>query len=153
MKSRLLPLLALLPVISAGAAADGSASPDLLVWRCWYDQQVHITCLIDSLPSAGTRTAAGLPSNLPAVVRQLRNHPEAFRNQFVHIPLHTQAEDMGSTGRLAQAAVCGSLPDCRVDFSPAPPSLLEIDELLHRDFSAAGQGSEDSPAAVPGGEE
>lgn len=149
MKSRLLPFL-LLPMASGiVAAAEGAFPSEMLVWRCWYDQQIHITCLIDSLPSSGGGMAIDPSSRLPAAVQKLRTHPEEFVHQFVHIPLHTQPYDPGLTVALAQAVVCGPRPDCRVNFSLGLPSPLEMEELLNRDFPVAGAAP---PTAAPAGD-
>lgn len=124
-----LALLALLPL---SVFAD-----ETLNWRCWYDQQLHIECLMENLPEAGTVTAAkNLPDNLPAIVRQLRNNPELFRRTFVEIPLHSEPFDMEFTALLAKASMCGSRRDCTVNFTSTKPPATEIAALLNKEFSA-----------------
>lgn len=106
---------------------------DNLSWRCWYDQQVHVTCLIDSAPDTGAGpTAPALPADLPAIVRGLRQDPGAFKNRIVHIPLHAQPYDMAFTGQLAQAVMCGSRPGCTVNFTPFLPPAEEVVALLNK---------------------
>ncbi|TXI76078.1 MAG: hypothetical protein E6Q42_07935 [Dechloromonas sp.] len=104
-----------------------------LQWRCWYDREVKIICLIDDIPSAASQPATGtLPANLPAVVRQMRNDPAAFRNRFVEIPLFTPPFDMAFTAQLAKASVCGSRRDCSVNFTAIPANPTEIVALLQK---------------------
>ncbi len=104
-----------------------------LQWRCWYDRGVKIVCLIDEIPSAASNPAAGtLPTNLPAVVRQMRNDPAAFRNRFVEIPLFSPPLDMAFAAQLARASVCGSRRDCMVNFTATPASPTEIVALLQK---------------------
>lgn len=150
MKWRLSWLLVFLPLAVNGIepGGDNPLLPGMLVWRCWYDQRVHITCLVDSLPRGGTEMAPS--SRLPAIVRQLRSNPEIFRSRFVHIPLYTEPYDMGFAAMLARATVCGSRPDCRVNFSASPPSPLEMEGLFGSYPPAAGSGGTEAlPDAGP----
>lgn len=104
-----------------------------LHWRCWYDQQIHITCLIDTVLD-GNQPISGpeLPSNLPAIVKQLRRDPGAFRNRVLQVPLHTVPYDMEFTAVLAKAAVCGSRRDCTVNFTASVPRAAEIAALIDK---------------------
>lgn len=106
---------------------------DHLHWRCWYDQDVHVTCLLDTLPESNAAAQnTALPTNLPAIVKLLRQDPGAFRNRAVHIPLHTQPYEAEFTAALARATVCGSRRDCTVNFTLATPPAQEIVALIHK---------------------
>jgi hypothetical protein len=119
----------------AAAAADGiKTSSDKLHWRCWYDQQTHITCLVDTVPQGDSASAQGLPANLPHVVRVMRTKPGALRNRIIHIPLHTEPYDMEFTAILAKATVCGSRRDCSVNFTDKLPPAEEIVAILNRNL-------------------
>ena len=90
------PLGALARVAAFFAApASLAAAADNLHWRCWYDQQVHITCPRRRSPRHRRgRRRSPLPANIPGIVKLLRKDPGAFRNRIVHVPLHTQPYDM-----------------------------------------------------------
>lgn len=121
-------IVALLGLIPAAAFADGN-----LHWRCWYDQQVYITCLVDNVPGNNDGASqAALPANLPGIVRQMRQDPGAFRNRFVQIPLHSIPYEMEFTAQLARATVCGSRRDCTVNFTATLPAAAEIAALLNK---------------------
>jgi len=140
MNTRLYALLAVLAFLPLSALAG-----DTLQWRCWYNQQVHITCLIDEVPeTAPVMGALNLPDNLPPIVARLRRDPASFRNQAVHIPLHTQPYDMAFTALLARSAVCGSRPDCAVNFTTRSPSTEELTALLTKHLAFR----QDKPAMV-----
>lgn len=126
MKIRHFALLPPLLIAAAGAAEDSG----LVRWRCWYDQDVHITCLLDSAAEAGAM--ADVPDNLPPLVREMWRNPAAFRHHFIHIPLFNQPYDTEFTARLARVMVCGNRPGCAVDFSMEPPSDEEITALLRK---------------------
>ena len=111
-----------------------AVAADNLQWRCWYDQQIHITCLLDEAPEAAPAMAPALPSNIPAMVAALRKDPGAFRNRLVHVPLHTQPLDMEFTALLARSAVCGSRSDCSVNFTAQLPPTEEIVALLNKNL-------------------
>jgi len=125
-------LFALLLFLANGMAVaeDVQGAAQTLHWRCWYDQRVHVTCLVDTIPDAGNLPAQLLPSNLPDIVKVLRSDPGTFRHRFVHIPLYTQPNDMAFTALLARMSVCGSRPDCTVNYSHTPPPISEIAALL-----------------------
>lgn len=146
---------ALLVSLASGIAVadDGLAPAQMLRWRCWYDQQVHITCLVDTIPEAGNQPVLALPPNLPAIVRQLRTDPAAFRHRFVHIPLHSPPFDRVSVALLARASMCGSRPDCVVDYSPTPPSESEIAALLGKNLSDPDDEPDLQGAPAAGGDE
>lgn len=151
-------LCALLTIATANAADTGSLNPagETLRWRCWYDQSVHISCLIEEQLAAsrsGAKQAAYVPGkNLPPIVRTLRTSPEAFRQQIVSIPLHTPPIDMEFTAQLARACVCGGRPGCSVSFSGKAPPASEIaaildrrmDETTSREFQLASLDSDDA---------
>lgn len=127
-----MPLLRLLLLLALALPSLAFADSQLH-WRCWYDREVRIICLIDDAPQAaiapGTST---LPANLPALVRQMRNDPAALRNRFIEIPLFTPPFDMAFTAQLAKASVCGSRRDCSVHFTATPASPTEIAALLEK---------------------
>lgn len=125
-------LLAALQLAAAGtvAAAEGLPPSSGLHWRCWYDERVHIVCLIDTM--AEVQPLDSLPYHLPAIVQQLRNNPEAFRNVFVRIPLFSPPFQAEFTAQLARATVCGTRHDCTVDFTMRPPSAEEVQVLLEK---------------------
>lgn len=116
--------------------ANPAAAGENLHWRCWYDQQIHLTCLIDTLPADKAVALPSLPSNLPPIVKSMRHDPGSLRNRFVHIPLHTQPEDMEFTALLAKATVCGSRRDCTVKFTDKLPPAEEIIALLNKHLPA-----------------
>lgn len=126
--------VALVALIPLAAFADGG-----LQWRCWYDQQVHIACLIENLPNdQGPAALPALPQNLPAIVKQMRQDPGAFRNRFIQIPLHSEPYDMEFTAVLAKATVCGSRRDCSVNFTQTQPPASVIAALLDKEFPGHG---------------
>lgn len=114
----------------AGAAAAADNASGNLHWRCWYDQQVHITCLVDTLPAAGNPSSEALPANLPNIVRTMRTNPASLRSKIVHIPLLSEPMDMEFTAILAKSTVCGSRRDCSVNFSSRLPPAEEVIALL-----------------------
>lgn len=124
-------LFSLIFLCGTASAQEAQASPESLVWRCWYDGQTHISCFVESLPGTAA-TAYTPPPGLPPVVQQLRTRPEAFRNRFLHIPLYTPPYDMervATLATLAQAIVCGERPQCAARFTPAP-TQSELAPLL-----------------------
>lgn len=132
-------LCAMLTIALANAADTGSlnSTHETLRWRCWYDQSVHISCLIEEqikvTPQDTANHAAYTPvKDLPPVVRALRTNPGAFRQLIVSIPLHTPPLDMEFTAQLARAGVCGGRPGCTVRFSPKAPAAAEIAAILDR---------------------
>lgn len=140
MITRLCTLLAALALLPLTAMAG-----ETLQWRCWYNQQVHITCLLDETPEAApTMGGMNLPANLPPIVAQLRRDPGSFRNLAVHIPLHTQPYDMAFTAMLARSSVCGTRPDCSVNFTARAPSDAELTSILAKHLAYR----QDKPAMV-----
>lgn len=136
---RLAIVCALLPVSNLSLAVDASPVPsESMHWRCWYDQQTHISCLIDIVPPTGNAAMESLPADLPQVVKLMRSNPAALRNRFIHIPLFSAPYgDMEFTATLAKAAVCGTRRDCTVNFTRTPPRDEEIIALLYRNAPAA----------------
>lgn len=140
MITRICTLLAALALLPLTAQAG-----ETLQWRCWYNQQVHITCLVDETPDAApTMGALSLPENLPPIVAQLRRDPSSFRNQAVHIPLHTQPYDMAFTAMLARSTVCGTRRDCSVNFSAKAPTNEELTSILAKHLAYR----QDKPAMI-----
>lgn len=126
-------IAALSEPLPANAEDVASARPTVQ-WRCWYDQNVHIVCLMEGLaqPSELAASVGGYaPSaNLPPFVHALRKTPEAFRRETIRIPLHGHARDMAFTETLARAGVCGARPSCSVRFSATAPSAVELAGIL-----------------------
>lgn len=129
-------LAAVLAFLSAAAGATEvmDQASGKLHWRCWYDQEVHISCLVDVLPEAGIGAQLPLPANLPPLVREMWTDPASLLGKVVHIPLLGRPEDMGFTAALSKASVCGSRPDCTVNFTSTFPPVDEMLVLLNRHF-------------------
>lgn len=119
---------------SAGCAADGidGLMTPQVVWRCWYDQQIHVTCLVDASPATDVPLDQIPFSSLPPAVNTVRYAPGSLRGNLVHIPLHTPPFDMEFTADLARITVCGRRPGCLVDFSSTLPPADEIIALLNK---------------------
>ena len=101
-----------------------------LHWRCWYDQQVHIHCLLDSEPAPH---AAGKPvGHLPRIVQELRNKPTSFKTVLIRIPMYTDPYDVHFPRLLAEATMCGGRADCSVQYSQQVPGHEEIAQILLR---------------------
>lgn len=134
-------LCALLPLSNLVPAAESAAAPSAGThWRCWYDQQVHINCLIDLEPQAGNPAIESLAAELPQIVKLMRSNPAALRNRVIYIPLFSPPyESMDFTATLAKAAVCGARRDCTVNFTSRPPQPEEILALLNRNAPAMGR--------------
>lgn len=112
-----------------------AAAADTLHWRCWHDQQVHITCIVDDVPDDdGLAAKLSLPSNLPPIITTLRQNPGALRNRVLHIPLHTVPYDMEFTALLAKATVCGTRAGCTVNFTATAAPAGEIVALLNKNL-------------------
>lgn len=123
------------PLAFQVAADDRHSSPGSAKWRCWYDNESHIICLIDSVNDPATFDT--LPTPIPSIAREMRRDYGPRRKFFVHIPLHTKAADVEFTALLARSSVCGSNPGCSVDFSMKPPSEEEIAALLGQGLPVA----------------
>lgn len=112
-----------------------AAAADTLHWRCWHDQQVHITCIVDNVPDHdGPAAELSQPSNLPPIITTLRQNPGVLRNRLLHIPLHTVPYDMEFTALLAKATVCGTRAGCSVNFTATPAPAEEIVALLNKNL-------------------
>lgn len=127
-----LRLSVLLAACGAAAADDSPSQPGSVQWRCWYDQDVHITCLIDTISHAGLMES--LPSPIPSIAQEMRRDYGPGRKFFIHIPLHTRPRDEELVALLARSSVCGSGPECSVEFSMDPPTDDELDALLEREL-------------------
>lgn len=126
---------ALLAAHGAAAAAGLDSATASVKWRCWYDQEVHITCLIDTLSHAAMIET--LPAPIPAIAEEVRRDHGPGRKFYIHIPLHTRPRNAELTAQLAKTSVCGSGPECSVDFSMQPPSDDEMASLLGRELPEA----------------
>lgn len=122
------------------AESSGQSPEHELHWRCWYDRQAGISCVVDAVPPSGSPSLPALPPDLPAVVRAMRAKPGSLRGRIVYIPLLTEPYDMAFTATLARAVVCGSRHDCVVDFNPRPPRAEELVALLDPDPADTGEG-------------
>jgi len=133
MRFRLFIFAVLASLANIAGAADGAQTvSDTLHWRCWYDQQVHITCLVDTVSQADNADLPALPGNLPPIVRAMRTNPSALRNKIIHIPLLSEPVDMEFTALLAKSAVCGTRRDCSVNFTEKLPPAEEVVALLNK---------------------
>lgn len=103
-----------------------------LHWRCWYNQQAHIHCLLDS--AAAEQSAGGQPTatNLPRIVGEMRQRPSSFKSVLVRIPTYSEPIDASFASTLAQAIMCGSRADCSVRYTSRIPHHQEIAVILHR---------------------
>lgn len=111
-------------------AADPAADRQNLHWRCWYDQQVHIHCLLDSDPAP---TAAGkTTAQLPRIVQELRSKPSSFKAVLIRIPMYTDPYDVHFPRLLAEATMCGGRADCSVQYTQQVPEHGEIAQILLR---------------------
>ena len=135
----------------APAHAADAGERKALHWRCWYNQQAHIHCLLDS--SAAEQAAGGLPAagNLPRIVGELRSRPSSFKSVLVRIPTYSEPIDAAFAGTLAQAIMCGSRSDCSVRYTAQVPHHQEIAVILHRHLGWPAQPGNLPLAAVAGG--
>lgn len=120
---RLLPVLALLPVVAAAAATEAQT-----VWACWTNQQQQVACLLQSsTPGAGPVGTAQAPmtSAWPPSLQTVRGQPARLRGRTLLIPLHTEPFDPASVAELARAVLCGSQPGCRVSYGEQPAETPE----------------------------
>lgn len=141
---RLLPALLACVLATDGIADTEEIGPssEQVTWRCWYDLDVHITCVIDTISQIGMFER--MPNPIPSIAEEMRRDYGPKRKFFIHIPLHTEPDDPEFTALLARSSVCGSLDGCVVDFSMQPPSAEEIDALLMRGLPAAEAGNPSS---------
>lgn len=118
------------PVLSTG-----SADKQKLHWRCWYDQQVHIRCLLDTEvidKQQQPATKTGQASALPKIIVDLRNNPSQFRAVLVRIPMYSDPIEDSFARELAVASMCGTRQDCSVHYTSQVPHHEEISQLLLR---------------------
>lgn len=120
------------------SAADPAGERQNLHWRCWYDQQVHIHCLLDSAPAPA---ANGKPvGHLPKIVQSLRSKPSSFKAVLIRIPMYTDPYDVHFPRLLAEATMCGDRADCSVQYTQQVPGHEEIAQILlrHMDWPQSG---------------
>jgi hypothetical protein len=110
-----------------------------LHWRCWYDQQIHIHCLLDTEIADSKPAGYEAAINLPKVVRELRSNPSRFRAVLVRIPMFTDPLEHGFARDLAQASMCGGRGNCSVHYSGSVPHHEEIAELMLRQMDWAAR--------------
>ena len=102
------------------------------VWRCWYEGQGVIACVVEQVRSAPLQLAgASLSPGVPEILRVLREDPASIRGRMLAIPIHTVPYDMNNVARLAQLTVCGNRPDCEMIFSAQRPSAALLDRILN----------------------
>lgn len=124
-----------------------AAERQSLHWRCWYDQQVHIHCLLDSDPTAA---ATGKPvGHLPRIVQELRSKPSSFKAVLIRIPMYTDPYDADFPRQLAEATMCGGRTDCSVRYTQQVAGHQEIAQILLRHMDWPAQGGERLAASAP----
>lgn len=124
-------------------------------WNCHVGRDMAITCELGAMPAAttgfervpdafdtGLATAStdARAGRLPAIVQTLRERPGDLAGLQVKIPLHTDPTDMVLVRELAQAVMCGSRPDCRVDFRPTDFDLAKLSAADLVDATDAAMG-------------
>lgn len=131
-----------LPGVALATSNGGPASlqqglPDTLQagrksvhWRCWYNQEVHIHCLLDEAPATAQAPQNLISGKLPAIAREIYAKPESFRNALVSVPLLAPPMDMQLVAVLADAVVCGARQDCSVKFTEELPTRTEVHTIL-----------------------
>lgn len=135
MPRRLPHALALLACLAASPAAFAQT-----LWQCWLDDQ-HIACqLLSHRPAAAPAPAALLqPVSLTApprataalpVLQVLRQQPGLLQGQVMRIPLYTVPFETSALAELAQAVMCGPLPDCRARFGDLATDTPEAAALF-----------------------
>ncbi|MBI2305876.1 MAG: hypothetical protein HYU78_01105 [Rhodocyclales bacterium] len=128
-------------------AADPSGERQNLHWRCWYDQQAHIHCLLDSDPAPA---ATGKPvSHLPKIVQSLRSKPSSFKAVLIRIPMYTDPYDVQFPRLLAEATMCGGRADCSVQYTQQVPAHDEIAQILLRHMEWPQPGGSQLAAQPP----
>lgn len=110
--AKLVLALSLALGFTAGAAAQDSATQT--VWKCWYNQDTRIECV---LTSAAEVTADPRDARLPQPVKQIWTQPAALEGKRVFVPLYTEPEDWDHVRLLAESVMCGAKPACSVQFS------------------------------------
>lgn len=128
-------------------AADSSDQRQNLHWRCWYDQQVNIHCLLDSDPAPSANGKAA--TSLPKIVQSLRNKPSSFKRVLIRIPMHTTPYDIHFPRLLAEATMCGGRADCSVQYTQQIPGHEEIAQILLRHMDWPQQGGSQLAAQPP----
>ncbi len=109
-------------------------------WNCQVGREMAITCELNAVPAApqvverapdafDTGASSGSTDaragKVPAVVQTPRVRPEDLAGLQVKIPLHSDPTDMVLVRELAQAVICGSRADCRVEFQPTEFDLAK----------------------------
>lgn len=131
-------LACLLAHLGAAHAADAAAADPRTRWGCQVAEQ-HLVCFVEQ---AAATPAAAADSRLPPAVRELRQHPAAWRGRTVRIPLFNEPFDDSPVQQLAQAVLCGAARDCEavlgrerwatmtawLDFADANDPLLQRGE-------------------------
>ncbi len=112
-------MLAGLGVFGGSPCALAQSGETRVAWACWYDGDTGILCLLQRAPDA-SETAPGmtLPSAypLPSFARRILESPAELMDQPIRIPIHGVPIEMDFVRELAQSVMCGSTPQCAVDF-------------------------------------
>jgi hypothetical protein len=135
-----------LSLIGSIGAATALAQEGPTEWRCWNNLDTRVGCVLRSAPAAApatiqeqlgvcehgpvTRPARLGPTNLPPLVRVLRQRPGALRGQIVLVPLHSEPFDQSEVAKLVQAVMYGTRSQCVAHYAARPAaSLPEAMEL------------------------
>lgn len=124
-------------------------------WTCHAGRDMAITCELIATPTAtpaiertpdafdtGLATAStdARAGRLPAILQTLRERPGDLAGLQVKIPVHTDPTDMVLVHELAQAVMCGSRADCRVEFQPTDFDLAKLSAADLVDATDAAMG-------------
>lgn len=119
---RQLITLALLTVAGSSFANSDAAFSSGPRWACWYaSANLTIQCLLKSPPLAGSElraaeVASSIDRRLPALVKTIWGSPEKLSGRHIAIPLMSTPFEMDFVALLAKSVMCGTRPDCSVDF-------------------------------------
>jgi hypothetical protein len=99
------------------SAQAQDAQPDT-VWRCWYNQDSRIQCvLVSATPGTPADPRYADNPKLPQAIKQLWTNAASAAGSRVFIPLFTEPEDWDRVRLLAESVMCGANRSCVVDFS------------------------------------
>jgi hypothetical protein len=125
-----LPILSFLALSAlAGAAAAAEPSPEGTVWRCWYNGDTRIQCLLKSAAETGAASPY-VQARLPAVVKQLWVAPETLAGRRVFIPLFGEPDDWNRVRLLAESVMCGASAGCAVEFNRSYAEAVLLDPAV-----------------------
>jgi len=127
--------IALAATLVAGlSVAAANAAESVTTWRCWYEGRGSVVCTVDGIngQAAAIQPTQMPTQTLPAIMQTVRQEPGTLRGRFLIIPLHTVPYDMANVARLAHITVCGTRPDCTMEYLPARPTDGEIADIRAR---------------------